>query len=188
MKRIFGWCTVGTVALFLFLAPGASAQAVFLGAGATIPTGDFADFGAGDGANTGWMGFGGVLFPVGEAGLSVGGEGFYGSNSHDTDGDKTNLYGGMGLVGFTFNQEASAQPFVFSGIGFMTHSYKSDSFPTAEGSESGMAVGLGGGVSFPLGGVRGMAAASYNAGLDDIDGTTFIGLSAAVQILVGGAG
>jgi hypothetical protein len=171
------------VAASLTLASSASAQAVFLGAGATIPTSTYGDY-----AKTGWMGFGGVLFPVGDAGLSVGGEGFYGSNSHETEGDKTNLYGAMGLVGFSFMPEASAQPFVYAGAGYMTHSYKSDSFPTAEGSESAMAVGLGGGVSFPLGGVRGMAAASYNQGLDTLKETKFIGISAAIQIMLGGAG
>jgi hypothetical protein len=68
----------------------------------------------------------------------------------------------------------------------MSHSYKSDDFPDAEGSSSGLATGIGTGVSFPLGGVRGMTAGSYNMGFGDIDGTTWFGVSAAILFLVGG--
>ena len=75
---------------FTLAASEASGQAwAFLGASATIPVGDYADFGDGDGASTGFLAQGGIMMPVGEGRLSVGGGGFYGSNSHDTDGDKT---------------------------------------------------------------------------------------------------
>ncbi|NNL30949.1 MAG: hypothetical protein HKO77_08000, partial [Gemmatimonadetes bacterium] len=106
--------------------------------------------------------------------------------SHDTDGDKTNLYGGMALLGYSFGSPAEVSPMVFGGLGFLTHSYKSDTFPAAEGSESGLALGLGAGLGFPLGSVGGMVAASYNMGFGDVDGTTFVGISAAIQIAVGG--
>ena len=66
---------------------------------ATIPVGDFSDFPevGTDGANTGRQGTAGAQFAVGEAGLSVGPRVYYGSNNHDTTGDKTNLYGGYGF-------------------------------------------------------------------------------------------
>lgn len=187
MKRLAAIASSFLLALALLMPATAQAQAVFVGGGATVPTGDFSDFGGGDGANTGWMGFGGVLFPVGDAGLSAGAEAFYGSNSHDTDGDKTNLYGGLALLAYSFGAPGAAvSPMVFGGLGFMTHSYKSESFPAAEGSESGLAMGFGAGLGFPLGGVGGMVAASYNMGLGNIDATTFIGISAGIQIAVGG--
>jgi len=168
-------------ALTLTLSGDLSAQAsVFLGGGLTIPTGEYSDY-----AKTGWNGFGGVLFAVGEAGLAVGAEGFFGSNSHDYEGDKTNLYGGMGLVSYSIDTGSSAAPFVFGGVGYMTHSYKSDDFPDDEGSASGLAAGFGGGVSFPLGGVNGILAGSFVSGFGDIDGTHLVGINAAVQIPFG---
>ncbi|MDX1494339.1 MAG: hypothetical protein R3253_09785 [Longimicrobiales bacterium] len=187
MKRLAALASSILLALALATPGIVQAQSVFIGGGASVPTGDFSDFGDGDGANAGWMGFGGVLFPIGEAGLSAGVEGFFGSNSHDTDGDKTDLYGGMALLGYSFGAEGAAvSPLVFGGLGFLTHSYKSESFPSAEGSESGLALGFGAGLGFPLGGVGGMLAASYNMGLGDVDATTFIGISAAIQIAMGG--
>lgn len=57
-----------------------SAQAAaFIGGGVTAPTGDFKDFGAGDGANLGWMATGGIMFPVGDAGLAAGIRAFFGA-------------------------------------------------------------------------------------------------------------
>lgn len=186
MKRLSTLAMSLLLSLALLTPGAAHAQAVFLGASAIVPTGDFSDFGAGDGANTGWMGFGGVLFPVGEAGLSAGVEGFFGSNSHDTDGDKTNLYGAMALLGYAFGAPTEVSPMVFGGLGYLTHSYKSEDFPSAEGSESGLALGFGAGLGFPLGSVGGWAAASYNMGLGDVDGTTFLAISLGIQIAVGG--
>ena len=81
-------------------------MSIFVGGGGTIPVQDFSDFdgdGAGvDGANFGWQGTAGAQVAVGESGLTVGPRVYYGSNSHETDGDKTNLYGGTALVNYGF--------------------------------------------------------------------------------------
>ena len=85
MKRLV--CAALITAFFALSSPAdVSAQAwIFVGGGATIPTGDFSDFpGDTDGANTGWQGGVGAQFLIGELGLSVGPRVFYGSNNHDT--------------------------------------------------------------------------------------------------------
>jgi hypothetical protein len=186
MKRIV--CATLALALLVISAPDASAQvSAFVGGGVTIPMGDFADFNgdaAGDeGANTGWQAAAGVLFAVGESGLSVGGRGFYGSNNHDTEGDKTNLYGATGLATFAFGS-GTISPFIYGELGFLTHSYKSDTFE--DESSSGLALGGGAGLTFPLGGLAGHVVAGYMMGSGDVDGTDLVGISAGVNIPFGG--
>lgn len=114
--------------LFALSAPlTAQAQSIYVLAGPTFPTGDFADF-----ANTGWFAAGGVTFPVGENGLWVGFEGSYGINNHDVDapaeffvqdGDKTNLLGAMALLGYNIQTEGSVNPFIWGGAGLLAHRF-----------------------------------------------------------------
>ena len=184
MRRISVGCSVTLLLVALAGPQMVSGQSIFLGAGATIPTQDFSDADA----KTGFIGFGGALFPVGTGAVSVGAEGFFGSNSHETEGNKTNLYGALALVALTLGDEfTSIRPAFFGGLGYMTASFKSESFPGLEDSESGLAGGAGLAVGFPLGGIGGSIAGSYNFGLGDLDEITFIGISALVQIPVGGS-
>lgn len=186
MKRIIAASITG--ALVLAFAPAdATAQWAFLGASATVPVGDYADFGDGDGASTGYMANGGVMFPVGEGKVSVGAQGFFGTNGHDTDGDKTNLYGATALAGVTLAEpDAATRPFVFGGLGLIVHSYKSESFPDFEGSENGLAATGGAGVAFTAGESLGiMLSGSYTLGFGDTSDTTFLALGAAAQIPLG---
>ena len=158
----------------------ASGQGIFAGGGVTIPTGDYGDF-----ANTGWMAFGGVLSPVGTQGLSIGAEGFFGSNGYDVTEGKSNLYGALALGGLTFGAEgAAASPFVFGGLGFMTHS--AEPAIGADVSESGVALAGGGGVSFPFSpAVQGMIVGNYLHAFIEDGSTALFGLSAAIQFLFG---
>jgi hypothetical protein len=183
-------CALFSVALFFALSfsipTPVQAQGAFLGAGATFPTGDYADFGDGDGANTGFMAFGGLDFPLNQEGLSVFGEGYFGVNSHDLyDGDKTNLYGAMGGVLFDFMPDGPG-PYAFGQVGIMVHDYKSDDFPEAEGSETGLAFGGGAGYGFPLGGVNGFVEARYIQGQFDDGNTSFFGIFAGISFPLGG--
>jgi hypothetical protein len=177
MKRFLG----GVLAMALVAVPGGTAaQTVFVSAGAGIPVGDYGDY-----ASVGWMAQGGVAFPIGTAGLSAGVGGLFGSNSHDIDGDKTNLYGGAAFVQYTIGNEEAASGYVFGGPGYLTHSYKSDTSP--EGSGSGLALAGGGGVNFPLGGVDAYAEGMYLTGLgDEIDGTDVFVASLGVTFPIGG--
>ena len=186
MKRFV--CAALASAFFALSAPADSfAQAsVFLGGGTTIPVSDYNDF-----AKVGWQGHGGVLAPVGEAGeatVVVGAEGYFGSNNHDTDGDKTNLYGGLALVGIQFGDPEEVSPGIYAGLGSMTHSFKSDLTPAFEGSDTSLAAGGGAGVSFPLGSIRGFVGGNFVTGFSDNSGTKYIGFGFSAVIPVGGNG
>ena len=181
MKRLIS-ISLAAASLALFAPADSSAQATgFLSAGAAVPIGDYGDY-----ANTGWLAQGGVGFAVGTGGVSAGVGGFFGSNSHTTDGDKTNLYGAMAFALFTMGEEGSVQPYVFGGPGFMTHSYKSESFPAAEGSESALAAAAGAGVNIPVGGLTGYLEGMVLSGFGDLEDTKLVAVSAGVNIPLGG--
>jgi len=186
MKRLF-CLALATTFLALSAPADSSAQtSVFIGGGATIPVSDFSDFGGGDGANTGWQGTAGAQFVIGEAGLTAGPRVFYGSNNHDTTGDKTNLYGATALVNYNFGDPEEVSPFVWGEFGLMSHAFKSESFPAFEDTSTTAMWSGGAGVGFPLGGTNGFVAAGYTAGLGDNSGTTLFGVYAGVNVAVGG--
>ena len=182
-------CAVFSVALLAvvsFLLPTQlSAQSVFFGAGATFPTGDYKDFGDGDGAKTGFLAIAGVTFPVSDGNFSLLGEGFFGSNSHEFEGDKTNVYGAMGGILFDAAAEGEAGPYAFGQAGLLVHDYKSDTYE--ESSETGFGFGGGAGYGFPLGGVSGWIEGRYIHALFDDGNTTFFGVMAGVSFPIGGS-
>lgn len=193
MRKCVVLCVAALAVLSFTLPSQASAQGVFIGVGPTFPTGDYADFGYGDdGAKTGWMAGGGVNFPLGENGLYGFVNGLYGSNSHEHEGDKTNLLGGFGGIEYVFAEPGEAGPFIFGEVGFLKHSYKSDEHSDHEDSSSGLAFGGGAGYSFPLGSMNGWVLGQYVQGQtsDDETGdgnTTFFGIMAGVSIPLGGS-
>lgn len=138
-------CTRLAVAVlaFTFAAAPASGQGLsaFVGAGPSIAIGDF-----GDVADAGWMVGAGVLVPVGQAGMWVGGEGMYGRNGAKNFDESFTITGAGGMLGMTFSPAAQMSPFVFGSVGFVSLG------ATATGAESnsGVSFGAGGGVSFAL--------------------------------------
>ncbi len=179
MRRIAGFGMV--VALLAMLVPThVRAQSIWFGGGGAFPVSDYSDY-----ANTGFLLTTGVSVPVGQEGLSLFGEAFFGQNSHsDVDGDKTNPYGFMGGVELDLANEGLAGPYFFGEVGLLFHKYGSDSF---EGStDSGLGYGAGAGWHFPLGSVNGwVEARAMNASIDDSK-TSFVGLLAGLAIPVGG--
>ncbi|MEQ1857547.1 MAG: hypothetical protein ABL963_13895 [Longimicrobiales bacterium] len=174
MKRFIG-SALAIVSLALS-AQGVSAQAtVFVSGGASIPVSDYADY-----AKIGYMAQAGISFPVGTAGLLAGVGGLYGSNNHDTDGDKTNLMGAAAFLQY----EIGTTAYLFAGPGYVKHSYKSDTFP--EGSASGLAAAGGGGINIPLGGLNGYVEGMYLTGFGDIDGTDAFVASFGATFPLGG--
>ena len=175
--------------LFLSIPSQGSAQGVFLGAGASLPTADYGEY-----AETGWMAEAGIILPIDdERGLSIFAEGIYGSNTHsDIDGDKTNLLGGFGGVELSFAGDAESGLFVFGEVGFLRHDFKSDEYPQFEEADTGFAFGGGVGFDFPLGErLGGYILGRYLQGqlADDETGegnTTLFGLMAGVGISFGG--
>ncbi len=181
MKRLL--CATLAAAFFALSAPvDSSAQGtVFLGGGVTIPVSDYGEL-----ANTGWQGWGGVLVPVSDAGISLGFEGFYGNNNHETDGNKTKLLGSLALVGMQWGDPEGLQPGVFGGLGFMRRSFKSESTPVLDNTSTSFAWGGGAGVGFPLGGVNGWLGGSYTSGLgDDNFATRWITFGVSVMVPIG---
>ncbi len=192
MRKCVVMCVAALAVLSFTLPSQASAQSVFGGAGLTVPTGDYKDFGQGDGAKTGWMVEGGFMYPLGESGLYGFVNGLYGSNSRETDGDKSNLLAGLAGLEYNFAEEGEAGPFIFGEIGYMRHAYRSDDH--ADENDYGIAFGGGAGWSVPLGGVNGYVLGRYLQGQtsDDPPGafdinTSFIGIMAGVSIQIGGS-
>jgi len=189
---------LAAVVAFVGLALPTQAEAqwtLYVEGGATFPSGDFSDY-----AKTGWMGIGGFVFDV-SGGLSLGVEGFYGSNSHDdydfdTTGsilsganfsavgsaaasDKTDLYGFMGTLSYFFHVGGNIQPYAFGGLGMMWHSFKSDLFENE--SESAFAYELGAGVSFGLSESMSIfGEGRYMAATGDISDTKLFGIFAGL--------
>ncbi|MDH5234413.1 MAG: hypothetical protein OEW77_05585 [Gemmatimonadota bacterium] len=137
---------VGVLTVLALAVPvGAQANPyVYFGGGGTFPMGDYGDY-----AKTGWLANIGIGMDLGSSGLWGDIDFFYGSNGHsDVDGDKTNLTIGALAIGYTFNREATVKPYIVGTVGTMTHAYKSDQFPSAEGSESMLVFGGGAGLAW----------------------------------------
>lgn len=184
MKRLL---CLTLVALFGTAIP-AVAQSIYVGVGPTFPTGDFGEY-----AGTGFMLAGGVEFEVASQ-LSIYGEGFWGQNDHDTDGDKTNPSGFMGGLLYGFGgDDAPLTPYVFGGVGLMTHAYSSDTFEDSSDSAFGFQGGAG--VGFDLGGLDAFAEGRYMSASFDFEvspgetaseTTAFVGIVLGLSFDVGG--
>lgn len=98
--------------------PLAAQLGFFLGGGPTFPNSDFNVY-----AKTGWMGMGGVAFSLPALPIQIRGEALYGRNSHDdASGDRTDLYGGMANVVFSFPL-GPVKPYLVGGLGGLNHHY-----------------------------------------------------------------
>ena len=171
-------------ALFLAFAlpQTVNAQSIYVLAGLSAPTGDYGDF-----ANTGWLGAGGVTFPVGEAGLWAGAEALYGQNGLDSDvvDENFKVFSAMGIIGYDIPTESSLSPYLFGGLGIMSLSFDGD-------SESGFGWQGGAGVAFAgEGNVTPFVEGRFqSASIDDDESTesstiSFFGIEAGVSIGIG---
>ena len=140
------------LAAFAFLAFAVPAQAqttLYIGAGASFPTGDFGDY-----ADTGWMGVGGAVFGLGDSGFGVGGEVFYGQNNHAVEGvdlnSKTTPYGIMAIADYSFGSPDGLQPYLFGGLGLLVRRSSADGFESDSESQFGYQFGAGLGFNFGL--------------------------------------
>jgi len=164
----------------LVAAVPASAQFAYLGGGATIPMSTYGDY-----ANTGYMVIGGVGMPLGDQGLSMVGEAFFGQNNHsDVDGDFTNPWGFTAGVEFDLaGAEATRSAYLFGGVGILVHRYASDQFESS--SSSGLGFLGGAGYYFPLGVINGWVEGRLQHASIDSDNTTFVGVLAGISIPLG---
>lgn len=146
------WMLVlAAAALLGFAAPSQAQVTLYIGAGGSFPTSDFGDY-----AKTGWMATGGALWNVGDSGLGIGAELFYGQNNHDEDvsffeGAKTSPYGAMAIVDYSFETGGNIHPYVFGGLGLLVHRFSADNVDSESDSQfgyqggAGLAFGLGSG-------------------------------------------
>lgn len=146
MKRLTAAMMVGAVAVLVTASVSQAQAYVFFGGGASIPAGDFKDF-----AKTGWMAQAGIGVDIGDKGLFVEAEGFYGSNKHKAPAvdEKTNLFAGLGAVGYSFMPEKKVHPYILGGAGFMRHQF--DPGAGASVSETKFAYTGAAGISFQAG-------------------------------------
>ena len=87
----------------------------YAGGGASFPTGEFGEY-----ADTGWQVAGGVLFPISDTGLAVGGEAFHSSNERKPDATGITYNLALGLVAvlrYGFATFGSVTPYVSGGAG-----------------------------------------------------------------------
>ena len=116
IRRAFTTSLVA-LALALALPSQSNAQVLHLGAGLTVPIGDY-----GDVASTGWMGNAAVHFNVGENGLWGGVEGNYGRNATENDllDESFKLFLVTGVLGYHFHTESSVLPYIYAGGGLLS--------------------------------------------------------------------
>lgn len=128
-------------AAVLFAMPtGAQAQWGYGWAGValSIPTGD-----AGDAMEAGWLGTVGIGINVKSmTGLSVQGEGVYGSHSAKVGTGSTKLTGALANLAYEWNAESKLHPYVYAGGGVLS------SDPSGASSSSDGAYQVGGGFSY----------------------------------------
>jgi len=171
--------------LLLGLALPATAGAqvgIYLGGGATIPTGDFKDF---DEAKTGWMAQAGVTYFIASApGLGVWGGGSYGSNKHEgTSGDKTNLLGAHGGLIYRIGNMEKPGVYLLGGAGMLNHQFKPGDGGESQNEWKFSWLG-GAGVDIPLSSIALWIEANFNSR----SSTKFIGLMGGISIPLGGGG
>jgi opacity protein-like surface antigen len=166
------------LAAFFSTAAPAAAQSIFFGVGPTFPSSDYADY-----AKTGFMIVGGVTYEI-APNLDVYGEGAWGQNNHDTDGDKTNpssIMAGL-LYGFG-GEDAPVSPYVFGGGGMLTHRYSSDEFGSSSDTKFGFQAGAG--LGFNLGGFDAFTEGRYTSASFDGSTTAFLGIVAGLSFNFG---
>ena len=149
MKRLGSAMLVGVVAVLVAAVP-AQAQYIFAGLGASKPMGSFNDV-----AKTGWMFTGGLGADLGDKGLWIEGEGYYGSNNRtepNATGDKTNTFAFIAALGYSFKPDAKVSPYVTGGVGIVASQYKSETAGSlGGGTEKGFGYTGGVGVGVKAG-------------------------------------
>ncbi len=174
--------SIAALAMFLAAPTALFSQSIYVGGGATFPTGEFGDTDEASidatGAKTGWLGMLGFTYDIGGGGLWVGAEGFYGQNSHETEGEKTNPYGGMALLGYGTGDGESLGVYFWGGGGLMVHKFSSDDTAVVGTSDSNFGYQFGAGLDFPLAGSTELFVEGRYMGAT---GTSFFGIMAGLS-------
>lgn len=142
MRRLVISSSLLALAVTVVSAP-LSAQ-LYVGAYASVPSGDYAD-----GVKTGWMAEAGYGFwKSSNDRLTLWVSGSYGSNSwEEGDGGKTNIMMGLGSVTYNLTASTESGPYLLGHVGYLRGK---DSFEDVDfEAEGGLA--FGGGAGYNLG-------------------------------------
>jgi hypothetical protein len=144
MRRLIISSSLLALAVTVVSAP-VSAQ-LYVGAYASLPSGDYGEF-----AKTGWMAEAGYGFwSSSNDRLTLWVSGSYGSNSWDDDGEsdgKTNLMMALGSATYSLTANPESGPYLLGHVGYMNTKASADDVDyDAEGG-----VAFGGGVGYSLG-------------------------------------
>lgn len=142
-------------------APSAQAQMQpYFGGGILSPSGEFADY-----AKAGWMVFGGVQRPLGQAAV-IGLTASYGHAPHEGDfNTATNIPGITLDIGRAFGT-GRFMPYVRGGVGFIQHRFDAGDTGGENDSETKFAFGAGGGVTTAVGSNTMFAGVHYTGAED----------------------
>ncbi|HET8713628.1 MAG TPA: outer membrane beta-barrel protein [Gemmatimonadales bacterium] len=133
---------LAAVAFTMAMAVPAAAQksSIGIGAGLTMPMGDY-----GDADKMGFHFGAGAKFGLGSAPISLRIEGSYSTTSHDGVDGKFNIMGGMASLVYPIQTAGSLKPYALFGVGYFNVK-ETDS----DVSESGVGFGGGLGVNFAM--------------------------------------
>jgi len=137
-----------------------------LGVGASMPIGDY-----GDSDKMGVNLLGVFETPLANSPLYLRVDGLYSSTSHDGIDGSTSILGGTASALYHFSAPAAtARPYALAGLGIYNVDGGAD-------SETKVGIGIGGGVTFTLGGLDAFAEARYVSVLTSNVSTTFVPLT-----------
>jgi len=173
MRKLIGIVTLG---LLMAAAPVAEAQkaSFWLGAGLTMPMGDY-----GDGASTGFHGLGAVSFGLGTGPLGVRVEGMYNRTGLEQGVDgNTSILGGMASLLYTFPSKGTVRPYVLGGVGYYQQKIEA-TVPgfSVDTSESNAGFGGGAGLLLALKATSLFAEVRYIS----VSGDTFVPITAGIR-------
>jgi opacity protein-like surface antigen len=154
MRKLIGVAVVG---ILVATAPGLAAQgpSFWLGAGVTMPQGDYGDIGS-----TGFNGLGAISFGLGAGALGIRVETQYHRTGLEEGLDgNTSILGAMANLMYSFPSGGSVKPYVLGGAGYFKANVEVTGF--GEADESDLGFGGGGGVTVGMGGTTLFAEIRY---------------------------
>lgn len=178
MRKVIGSAVL--VAVIMAAGSPAAAQQKIefgIGAGLTLPTGDY-----NDGAGTGFHGTGAVLFGLGTGPLAVRVDLSYHRTGLDEDVDgNTSLLGGMASLVYNVPSTGQVKPYLLAGLGY--YQVKLDVTGVLEADESNLAWGGGAGLALALRSATLFAEVRYNSVTegDTFTATNFIPITVGIR-------
>ena len=163
IKSILKGLVLSSLAVLLAAAPAAAQIGWSIGAGATLPQGDY-----GDVVGTGWHAMGAATFSIPASPIKIRADVAYHSNAASDDAvDITeNIIAVSGDAMFSF-APGPISPYLLGGVTWGSASLSGDDAPDVD-SESDFGYNIGGGLNFGLGPLKLFAEARWMS-IGDVD-------------------